>query len=169
MASEDMVFIENGPSMQLVPSSSLESLDGTNASINHEKFPHTYSPASPTVAAPSLGCNPCGLALRSKSGFAPHPPISAKSAGLQHCCHGSCQQNEELAKMEDSFMMPPGHLNLPPTSVYNGATSGWLTPGARTKPKKAVKTPRSHSPTFNPFTVLPLVSAETPTLFKKTD
>ncbi|OAG04002.1 uncharacterized protein CC84DRAFT_1177917 [Paraphaeosphaeria sporulosa] len=149
MASEDMVFIENGPSMQLVPSSSLESLDGTNAS-RHKEFPHTYSPAPPTVAAPSLGCNPCGLAIRSKPGFASYPPVPVKSPGLQHCCHGNCQQNEVLAKVEDSFEMPPGLLNLPPPPVYNGSTSAWLTPGARTKSKKAARAPRSPSPTCKP-------------------
>lgn len=137
MASEDMVFVESGPSMQLVPSSP-ESSNETNASS--QEFPHTYSPASANVATLSLGCNSCGLAIRSKPEFATYLPVSTKSPVLQHCCHcGSCQQQDMLAKVEDSY----GLLNLPPPPVCNVSTSGWLAPGARGKPKKAARTPAS--------------------------
>lgn len=140
MASEDMVFIENVPSMQLVPSSSLESSGATNA-FNQQEFPHTCSPAPPAVTTPSLGCDPCGLAFRSKFGFAPYPPIPTNSSDPQHCCHGACQQNDALAKVEGSYKMPPGLLNIPPPPVYN-----WSAPGPRAKTKKTARSPPS--PTF---------------------
>lgn len=141
MASEDMVFIENGPSMQLVPSSSLESLDGTNAS-GGKLFPHTYSPASPTIPPPPLGC---GLTIRAKPDFASYPPVPTTS-GHQNCCFGGCQHNDALTKVENSFKMPPGLLNLPPPPVYSGSSSGWSTTGARTKSKKSARAPSSPTP-----------------------
>lgn len=141
MASEDMVFIENGPSMQLVPSSSLESLDGANAP-GRKIFSHTYSPASPTISAPSLGCKPCGLTHRPKHEFACYPPIHT-APEPQDCFFGSCPQNDALAKVEDSFKMPPGLLNLPPPPIYNGPASGWSATGARVKSKKSARPPPS--------------------------
>lgn len=137
MASDDMVFVETGPSMQLMSSPSDDSGD-TRPTSSLKGFPHAYSPASPTITGPSLGCNPCGLAFRPKSGFAPYPSIPKNSTDLNHCCHGGCGQKDELAKIDESYRLPPQIINIPPPPVENGSTSPWFTPNSRAKVKKAV-------------------------------
>lgn len=136
MASDDMVFVDSGPSMQVIPSSLAESLDGTNTS-DAKEFPHTHSPASPTVPGVPLR----GLAFRSKPGFSPYPPIPRNFTDLQHCCHGSCQQRDTGIVDEPFKLHPP--IDPPPPPVYNGSTSGWLTPGARAKHRKTPPSPPS--------------------------
>jgi hypothetical protein len=131
--------------MQLVSSFSVESLDGTKASSLKDSS-HAYSPASPNVTATSLERNPYGIAFRPKPGFEPCPPAPRNSVDLHHCCHGSCQRDDKLRMVDDSFETPPNNHMPPPPPVYNGSTSGWLTPGARAKLKKSART--SPSPSF---------------------
>jgi hypothetical protein len=144
MASDDMVFVESGPSMQLISSSSIES---SNAS-SLKDFSHTYPPASPNITAPLLGCNPRGIAIRSKPGSGPYPPVPRNSVDSYHCCHGSCQRDDKLGLVDDSFEMPPNNLELPPPPACNGSSFGWLKPGAHTKLKKSTRIAPSESPSF---------------------
>lgn len=133
--------------MQLISSPSMESLDGTNNFGFKEFSPHSYTPTPPPVTTPSRGCNPCGLAFRSKLGFAPYPPIPGSSADLEHCCHGSCRREGKDNMPDKTFQLPPPPtlINLPPPPPpppFDGPMPRWTTPVIRQKPK----TKKSHLP-----------------------
>lgn len=135
MASDDMVFVESGPSMQLISSPSMESADGSNST---KDIQHTYTPSSPSVLSPSLGCNPCRLAFRSKS-------------DLQHCCHGSCQRHDQPAKRNETIMRPPMFMDFPPPPIpiYTGSPTSWQPPGARTNSKRTSNMNLPPSPSYH--------------------
>ena len=132
MASEDLVFIENVPSMQVISGPSVETTDGPKSS-KPEELPHTHLPATPPATGPPLRCNPCGLAFRPKSDHVSYPPVPKRSEDLHHCCHGSCQQDDNAAKRAGS-MRPNEVSKVPPPPVYTGSTS-WMPPGPRRQMK----------------------------------
>ena len=115
-SSDDLVFIDSGPSMQLISSSSVESLQGIKPEILND-FPSSPPPA----AGPSLGCNPCRLAFQPKPEYAPYPPVPESSLNLHHCCHGSCRRKDGLENMD-----------FPQLPIRSGSTS-WVTTGINGK------------------------------------
>lgn len=139
MASEDLVFVENVPSMQLISGPSVEITDGPK-NTQSEELPYSHLPATPSASGPSLGCNPCGLAFRSKPDHVSYPPVPKKSGDLQHCCHGSCQRDDNTPNKMGA-MKPNEVPNIPPPPmppVYP-ASASWMPPGSRrqTKPNQA--------------------------------
>ena len=131
---EDMVFIESGPSMQLISSSSVDSLQGTKTPVLND---FSFSP--PPATTPSLSCNPCRLAFRPKSGYAPYPPVPESS--LEHCCHGSCRRND-IPENKNGTRKPYAQMDFPPPP-FNTASTSWVATNINGVPRKM--TPPSYN------------------------
>ncbi|KAF1980136.1 hypothetical protein BU23DRAFT_594464, partial [Bimuria novae-zelandiae CBS 107.79] len=148
MASDDLVFVESGPSMQVIPSSSVGSPGATNNS-NTKEFQHTYPPSP--VMVPYRDCKPCELVFGSKTEYTPYSPIAGSSGNLERCCHGNCQRHDKAATARETIRSPPV-FELPPPPTYVGPPSSYVPPpGVRTKNTKTSFHPPSPPPlSYNP-------------------